>query len=68
MGAILNAKAGITPGEIITAVGDIAVHSTSDLVSALAKLDPGTSVPVTVSDGQGHSHPVTVTLDQLPGS
>jgi S1-C subfamily serine protease len=42
MGAILNAKAGITPGEIITAVGDTPVHSTSDLVSALAKLDPGT--------------------------
>lgn len=48
-------KAGTKPGEIITALGATSVHSPSDLVIALAKLDLGTSVEVTVSDAQGHS-------------
>ena len=62
------ARAGITPGEIITRVGDTPVHTTSDLASALTKHNLGTQVPITLIDGQGHSHTATVTLGQLPGS
>lgn len=50
------------------ALGATAVRSSSDLVSALAKLDPGTSVQVTMSDAQGRPHPVTLTLGELAAS
>ena len=61
------ATAGLTPGEVITSINNTAVHSTSDLVSVLATLNPGTRVTVTVTTTNGQPH-VTVTLGQLPGS
>ncbi len=55
-------------GEVITAVANTPVHTASDLTAALAQLNPGQAVPVTVLNAQGASRTVTVTLDQLPGS
>jgi S1-C subfamily serine protease len=62
------AAAGLKPGEIITAVNNMPVHSASDLVTALAQLNPGTQAMITVTDTNGQSRTVTVTLGQLPGS
>jgi putative serine protease PepD len=61
------ATAGLTPGEVITSIDNTAVHSTADLVSALATRTPGTQVTVTVTDTNGPPH-VTATLGELPGS
>jgi S1-C subfamily serine protease len=53
---------------VITAVNGTPVHSTADLSQVLASLNPGQAVPVGVTDPQGTSSTVTVTLGQLPGS
>jgi S1-C subfamily serine protease len=62
------ATAGVQPGEVITAVNNTPVHSASELAQVLAKLDPGQTVPVTLTTPQGSSRTVMVTLGQLPGS
>ncbi len=62
------AAAGIQPGEVITAVNSTPVHRASDLAEALATLDPGQKVEVTLTTTQGATRTVTVTLGQLPGS
>jgi S1-C subfamily serine protease len=62
------AAAGVQPGEVITAINNTPVQSTSDVTQVLANLDPGQRVPVTLITGQGATRTVTVTLGQLPGS
>jgi S1-C subfamily serine protease len=62
------ATAGLTPGEIITAINGTPVRSASELVAALANLNPETKATVTVTGTNGQSRPVTVTLGQLPAS
>ncbi len=62
------AAAGIQAGDVITAVANVPVLSTSDLTKALAQLNPGQALPVTIVDRQGNTRTVTVTLGQLPGS
>ncbi|MBV8992972.1 MAG: trypsin-like peptidase domain-containing protein [Pseudonocardiales bacterium] len=62
------AAAGIQIGEVITAVNNTPVHSTSELAQILANLDPGQRVPVTVIAPDGGTRTVTVTLGQLSGS
>jgi S1-C subfamily serine protease len=62
------ATAGIQTGEVITAVNNTAVHRASELAQVLAKLDPGQTVPVTLTTPQGGTRTVMVTLGQLPGS
>jgi putative serine protease PepD len=62
------AAAGVQTGEVITAINNTPVHSASGLAQVLAKLDPGQTVPVTLTNPQGGSRTVMVTLDQLPGS
>ena len=55
------AKAGIKQGDIITAVGKVAVTSYTDLAGQVRAYAAGTRVPITYSrDGQAHT--VTVTL------
>jgi len=60
--------ARITAGDVITAVNQVAVHSAADLIRALAQLDPGAQVPVTVGNSKGVDRTVVVSLGQLPGS
>jgi S1-C subfamily serine protease len=62
------AAAGIQQGEVITAVNNTPVHQASDLAQALAALDPGQKVGVTLTTAQGSTRTVTVTLGQLAGS
>ena len=62
------AAAGITPGDVITAINGTQVSSAQQLVSVLARLDPGKAVPVALVDAKGAHRTVTVTLGQLPGS
>lgn len=62
------AAAGIQVGEVITAVNNSPVRTTSDLSTALAQLNPGHTVPVTIIEAQGQTRTVMVTLGQLPGS
>jgi S1-C subfamily serine protease len=53
---------------VITAVNNTPVHRASDLAQVLAKLNPGQTVPVTLTTPQGGTRTVMVTLGQLPGS
>ena len=62
------AAAGITAGDIITAVNGTATPTTAQLSQVLAGLTPGQSVTVTLRNEQGASRQVRVTLGQLPGS
>jgi S1-C subfamily serine protease len=62
------AAAGMQVGEVITAVNNTPVHSTSELAQILANLDPGQQVPVTLLTPDGGTRTITVTLGQLPGS
>jgi putative serine protease PepD len=62
------AAARLQADEVITAVNDTPVRRAPDLAQVLAKLDPGQTVPVTVTTPQGASRTVQVTLGQLPGS
>jgi putative serine protease PepD len=62
------AAAGVQTGEVITAVNNTPVHRASELAQVLAKLDPGQTVPVTLTTPQGGTRTVMVTLGQLPGS
>lgn len=61
------AKAGIVPGDIITAVGGQPTPSSEELASVLAGMQPGQSVPVSIVKPDGTSTTVNVTLGQLPG-
>ncbi len=62
------AAAGIQVGEVITAVNDTPVPRASELAQALANLDPGQSVRVSLTNPQGSPRTVMVTLGQLAGS
>jgi putative serine protease PepD len=61
------ADAGIRSGDIITAVGKVAVTSYTDLAGQVRSYPAGTKVPVTFSRG-GDSRTVTVTLGSAPTS
>jgi putative serine protease PepD len=62
------AAAGLQTGEVITAVNNTPVHDATELAQLLASLQPGQTVPITVSTAQGATRTVLVTLGQLPGS
>lgn len=62
------ATAGLQANEVITSVNDTPVRRAAELAQVLAELDPGQTVPVTVTTPQGASRTVDVTLGQLPGS
>lgn len=62
------AKAGLRPGDIITAVSGQATPDTAALAAVLAGQRPGQRVQVTVLTPDGSKHTIDVTLGQLPGS
>jgi S1-C subfamily serine protease len=55
------ADAGLAAGDVITAVDDIAISSSADLVAALSTYDGGEQATITWLTG-GTEHQVTVTL------
>lgn len=61
-------KAGLKPGELITAINGKPIQSLADLGDALATLKPGDQAQVKVLNQDGSRKTVTVTLGQLPGS
>jgi S1-C subfamily serine protease len=60
------ASAGMTAGDVITAVGGQAVASAADLGTALGGYSPGQQVTVTWADAGGGVHSATVTLGTGP--
>ncbi len=58
------AKAGLKPGDVITAFGDRPIRQTHDLTWAVALTPPGKEVPVTV-DRDGKNVTVKVTVGRL---
>ena len=62
------AKAGLQPGDVITAINGTATPDTETLAAVLASLQPGQQVTVSVTKADGSTATVHVTLGQLPGS
>jgi putative serine protease PepD len=62
------AKAGLQPGDVITAVNGTATSDTETLTAVLASLQPGQQVSLSVTKPDGSTAAVHVTLGQLPGS
>lgn len=60
------ADAGITAGDVVTAVGGTAVTSADGLSTALKSYSPGDRVTVTWVDTSGATHSATVTLAAGP--
>ena len=59
------AKAGIEPGELLTAINGASTLELTTLQTVLARLKPGTSVTVSVVSPGGGKRNVTVTLSDL---
>ncbi|MBB3676004.1 S1C family serine protease [Modestobacter versicolor] len=59
-------QAGLTAGDVVTAVGGSTVTAAEDVSAALAGLDPGDEVTVTWTDATGRSQTATVTLATGP--
>ena len=62
------AKAGLQPGDVITAVNGTATPDTVTLAAVLAGLRPGQQASLSVTKADGSTATVKVTLGQLPGS
>ena len=62
------AKAGLQPGDVITAINGTATPDTEALAAVLAGLRPGQQVTVSVTKADGSTATVHTTLGQLPGS
>ena len=58
--------AGITQGDVITAIGSTTIGSATDLQTALLQHKPGQTVTVTWTDQSGQSHTANVTLATGP--
>ena len=62
------AKAGLRPGDVITAVSGTATPDTETLAAVLAGQRPGQQVPVSVTRADGSTTTIHLTLGQLPGT
>ena len=62
------AKAGLRPGDVITAVNGTATTDTETLAAVLAGLRPGQQVSLNVTKANGSTTTIHLTLGQLPGS
>jgi S1-C subfamily serine protease len=61
-------RAGIKPGDVITAVSHTPTTTQAQLQSVLAGLKPGQTVPVKIIQPDGRTVTVQVTLGTLPGN
>jgi S1-C subfamily serine protease len=62
------ARAGVKPGDVITAIGGQPVSSAVDVSDVLATLRPGQAVSVSRTRADGSHVTLKVTLGQYPGS
>ena len=60
------ARAGIVPGDVITAVGSTPIRSAQDLSTFVHGTDPGRRVRVSWTDAAGAAHTAVVTLGNGP--
>jgi putative serine protease PepD len=60
-------KAGLQPGDVITAINGNAITSTEQFIATIDKYAPGDKVTLTIRRG-GQTHQVTVTLGTRPRS
>ncbi|MGH3546847.1 MAG: S1C family serine protease, partial [Pseudonocardiaceae bacterium] len=61
------AAAGLRAGEVVTAVNNTPVRSTSELAAALAHLDPGQTIPVTIAISKARPEPSWSPSASCPG-
>ncbi|MEV7005784.1 trypsin-like peptidase domain-containing protein [Streptosporangium sp. NPDC051022] len=61
------AKAGITPGDVITSINGTPVPDTQALSEILASLNPGDQAKIQITRSDGSSATINVTLGELPG-
>jgi|SRR5580704_12358158 S1-C subfamily serine protease len=62
------AKAGLTVGDTITAIGSQSITSAEDVAHALVQYHPGNSVSITWTDASGQSHTTNLTLATGPAA
>lgn len=62
------AKAGLTQGDEITAIGGQSVSTAKDVAHALVKYHPGDKISISWVDTNGQSHTATVTLATGPAA
>jgi S1-C subfamily serine protease len=62
------AKAGLQPGDVITAVNQMATPDTETLAAVLAGLRPGQQVSVSITKADGSTTTMHLALGQLPGT
>jgi len=62
------AKAGLTEGDTITAIGGQSVTSAKDVAHTLVKYHPGNSISVSWTDTSGQSHTANLTLVSGPAA
>jgi S1-C subfamily serine protease len=62
------AAAGLTEGDVITAINGTAVTTGTQISEGLIPLHPGTKVTVTWTDTSGQSHTTTLTLGAGPSA
>jgi S1-C subfamily serine protease len=60
------AKAGIVPGDVITAVGSSKVSSPEELTKVMLGFKPGDKVEITWADIHGQTHRTTMVLIEAP--
>jgi S1-C subfamily serine protease len=61
------AKAGLTSGDVIVSVNGHSTATVDDLTSALSKLNPGTTVKISIVTQHGAHKTVQLTLGTFPG-
>jgi S1-C subfamily serine protease len=62
------ANAGLTQGDVITALGGQSVSTSENISQGLVKYHPGDSISVTWTDTSGQSHTSTLTLASGPAA
>ena len=62
------AAAGLTNGDVITAINGTAVTSGTQISEGLISLHPGDKISVTWTDTSGQSHTTTLTLATGPAA
>ena len=62
------AQAGLTDGDVITAINGTSVTSGTQISQALIPLHPGDKISVTWTDTSGQSHTTTLTLGTGPSA
>ena len=60
------ASAGLTAGDVITAINGHSVSAPSTITSLIATKKPGAKITVTYTDQAGSSHVTTITLGSGP--